>query len=145
RARAPGRSSLPHRVRFFAASDSNLRATEASTSRSITYEASSAEDRAELFQIGTVPCFNPEQRGPRESAMKTGSILIVDDDADVLLTAELVLKKEFRRVATESDPRRLAAALRNEPFDVVLLDINFSPGQTTGQEGVECLRTVERM
>lgn len=77
--------------------------------------------------------------------MKSGSILIVDDDADVLLTAELVLKKEFRRVATERDPRRLAAALRGEPFDVVLLDMNFSPGTTSGQEGVECLRTVEQL
>jgi DNA-binding NtrC family response regulator len=77
--------------------------------------------------------------------MKAGSILIVDDDADVLLTAELVLKKEFRRVATESDPRRLAAALRADRFDVVLLDMNFSPGMTSGQEGVECLRTVEKI
>ena len=77
--------------------------------------------------------------------MKTGRILIVDDDSDVLLSAELVLKKEFRRVATESDPRRLAAALRQEPFDVVLLDMNFSPGTTSGQEGVECLRTVEKL
>ena len=77
--------------------------------------------------------------------MKSGRILIVDDDSDVLLSAELVLKKEFRRVATESDPRRLAAALRGEPFDVVLLDMNFSPGTTSGQEGVECLRTVEKL
>jgi DNA-binding NtrC family response regulator len=77
--------------------------------------------------------------------MKTGSILIVDDDADVLLTAELVLKSEFRRVATESDPQRLATALCGERFDVVLLDMNFSPGMTSGQEGVECLRTVERL
>jgi two-component system, NtrC family, response regulator HydG len=77
--------------------------------------------------------------------MKSGSILIVDDDADVLLTAELVLKKEFRRVATERDPRQLATALRGEPFDVVLLDMNFSPGTTSGQEGVECLRTVEKL
>jgi two-component system response regulator HydG len=77
--------------------------------------------------------------------MKTGSILIVDDDTDVLLTAELVLKKEFRRVATESDPRRLAAALRGGPFDVVLLDMNFSPGTTSGQEGVDCLRTIEKL
>ena len=77
--------------------------------------------------------------------MKSGSILIVDDDDDVLLSAELVLKKEFRRVATERDPRRLAAVLRGEPFDVVLLDMNFSPGTISGQEGVECLRTVEKL
>ncbi|HLF11348.1 MAG TPA: sigma-54 dependent transcriptional regulator [Gammaproteobacteria bacterium] len=78
-------------------------------------------------------------------SVKTGSILIVDDDADVLLTAELVLKSEFRRVATESDPRRLAPRLSAEHFDVVLLDMNFSPGLTSGQEGVECLRTIEKV
>jgi two-component system, NtrC family, response regulator HydG len=77
--------------------------------------------------------------------MKSGSILIVDDDTDVLLTAELVLKKEFNRVVTESDPRRLVAALRREPFDVVLLDMNFSPGSTSGQEGVDCLKTIEKL
>jgi DNA-binding NtrC family response regulator len=77
--------------------------------------------------------------------MSTGSVLIVDDDADVLLTAELVLKKEFRCVVTERDPRKLAAALRGERFDVVLLDMNFSPGMTSGEEGVECLRTVEKI
>jgi len=76
--------------------------------------------------------------------MNEGRILIIDDDKDVLLTAELVLKKEFRRVVAESDPRRLAAALRAETFDVVLLDMNFSPGSTSGQEGVECLRTIEK-
>src|ERR1041384_1893880 len=79
------------------------------------------------------------------TVMNSGSILIIDDDTDVLLSAELVLKKHFRRVATESDPRRLAAALRGERFDVVLLDMNFSPGTTSGQEGVECLRTVEKL
>jgi DNA-binding NtrC family response regulator len=78
-------------------------------------------------------------------AMKTGSILIVDDDADVLLTAELVLKNAFRRVATESDPQRLAARLVAERFDVVLLDMNFSPGTTSGQEGIRCLRTIEKL
>src|SRR5688500_14322479 len=77
--------------------------------------------------------------------MKSGRILIVDDDSDVLLSAELVLKKEFGRVATERDPRRLAAALVRAPFDVVLLDMNFSPGTTSGQEGVDCLRTIEKL
>ena len=74
-----------------------------------------------------------------------GRVLIVDDDPDVLLSAELVLKKEFGRVVTENDPRRLAATLQREAFDVVLLDMNFSPGKTSGLEGVECLRTIEKI
>jgi DNA-binding NtrC family response regulator len=76
--------------------------------------------------------------------MKTGNILVVDDDADILLTAELVLKSEFRSVATESDPRRLPALLERGAFDVVLLDMNYSAGATSGQEGIDWLKVVLR-
>ena len=57
--------------------------------------------------------------------MKKGNILVVDDDADIRLAAELVLKREFRSVATESDPKRLPALLERGAFDVVLLDMNY--------------------
>ena len=77
--------------------------------------------------------------------MQPGSILIVDDDPDVLLTAELVLKREFRSVLTQSDPRRLPALLERDRFDVVVLDMNFSAGVTSGQEGIHWLKTVQRV
>jgi DNA-binding NtrC family response regulator len=76
--------------------------------------------------------------------MKAGSILIVDDDSDVLLAAELVLKSEFRDVVTQSEPRRLPAMLERGRFDVVLLDMNFSAGVTSGQEGIDWLKTIRR-
>jgi two-component system, NtrC family, response regulator HydG len=76
--------------------------------------------------------------------MKTGNILVVDDDADILLTAELVLKSEFRSVVTESDPKRLPALLERGGFDVVLLDMNYSAGATSGQEGIDWLKAVLR-
>jgi DNA-binding NtrC family response regulator len=75
--------------------------------------------------------------------MKAGSILIVDDDPDVLLAAELVLKSGFR-VVTQSEPKRLPAMLERGRFDVVLLDMNFSAGVTSGQEGIEWLKTIQR-
>ena len=77
--------------------------------------------------------------------MRNGNILIVDDDPDVLLTAELVLKSEFRSVLTESDPQRLPALLEDERYDVVVLDMNFSAGVTSGQEGIHWLKTVQRV
>lgn len=72
-----------------------------------------------------------------------GHILIVDDDADVLLAAEIVLKKEFSRVRAESDPTQLGALLQQHEFDVVLLDMNFVMGVTSGQDGLDWLKFIK--
>jgi len=66
----------------------------------------------------------------------------VDDDPDVLIAARLLLKKEFHLVQTETDPSRLPDLLADNSWDVVLLDMNFSPGTNTGQEGMKWLRTI---
>jgi len=78
--------------------------------------------------------------------MKTESceILIVDDDPEVLLAAELVLKKQFQSVATTCDPRAIRQLLGQRSFDVILLDMNFSAGATSGQEGIHWLRSRSR-
>lgn len=77
--------------------------------------------------------------------VQESNVLIVDDDADVLLAAELVLKKHFRRVVTAGDPRRLPELLAGHPFDVVLLDMNFTAGMTHGQEGIDWLNEIQRV
>jgi DNA-binding NtrC family response regulator len=69
----------------------------------------------------------------------TGKILIIDDDVDVLHTARLILKKQFSTVRTESDPGNLYELLQKESFDVIILDMNFTYGQTGGQEGLHWL------
>jgi DNA-binding NtrC family response regulator len=68
-----------------------------------------------------------------------GKILIIDDDVDVLHTARLILKKQFSTVRTESDPGNLYELLQKESFDVIILDMNFTYGQTGGQEGLHWL------
>src|SRR5215831_11830430 len=67
-------------------------------------------------------------------------ILIVDDSFEILLAAELVLKKKFRSVVTTTDPNQLPVLLAGQRFDVVLLDMNFTLGATSGQEGIDWLR-----
>ena len=57
---------------------------------------------------------------------KTLSILVVDDDADVLKAAAMALAGEGARVATQASPEGLIAAARG--CDVVLLDMNFAAG-----------------
>ncbi|RMD97850.1 MAG: sigma-54-dependent Fis family transcriptional regulator, partial [Calditrichaeota bacterium] len=66
---------------------------------------------------------------------KIGKILIVDDDEDVLQAAKLLLKQHFAAVHTEKSPERIPALLKNEDYDVILLDMNFTRNAITGEEG----------
>jgi DNA-binding NtrC family response regulator len=68
-------------------------------------------------------------------AKKTGNILIVDDNEDLLLAARLFLKQHFSVVHTEQNPEKIPSLLNNENYDVVLLDMNFTLDATSGVEG----------
>jgi DNA-binding NtrC family response regulator len=72
-------------------------------------------------------------------------LLIVDDDPDVLLAAEIVLKKHFGSVMTEQEPERIPERLAERSFDVVLLDMNFTAGTTSGREGFNWLDAIQRL
>ena len=69
-------------------------------------------------------------------------LLIVDDDKDVLLASRVVLRSEFEIIRTESDPFKLQQILLKEEFDVILLDMNFSTGSTSGKEGIHWLKEI---
>jgi two-component system, NtrC family, response regulator HydG len=66
---------------------------------------------------------------------KNGRVLVVDDNEDILSAARLLLKPHVALVHTEKDPSRIPALLKNETYDVVLLDMNFAKGDTSGAEG----------
>ena len=71
-----------------------------------------------------------------------GRVLVVDDDHDVLIAARLLLKKQFALVQTETNPENLPDLLGESHWDVILLDMNFSPGTNTGREGMQWLETI---
>jgi len=66
---------------------------------------------------------------------KTGHILIVDDDEDILTASRLLLGREFASISTCSNPQEIPKLLAAHDFDVVLLDMNFGPGESSGREG----------
>jgi DNA-binding NtrC family response regulator len=66
---------------------------------------------------------------------KTGKILVVDDNEDILLAARLLLKQHFALVHTEKDPNQIPSLMRNENYDIILLDMNFTQDVTSGSEG----------
>lgn len=68
-------------------------------------------------------------------------VLILDDDIDVACAAQLLLRRCYRdgKVDTLCDPAGLPALLARAVPDVVLLDLNFQPGQTDGAQGLALL------
>ena len=64
------------------------------------------------------------------------TILMVDDDGAVLDAARIFLKREFGNVITEKNPQRIPEYLRTSDPDVILLDMNYSPGKNDGHEGL---------
>ena len=70
---------------------------------------------------------------------KTGKILVVDDDEDVLQAARLLLKQHTETVQTESNPDKIPTLMAGENFDVILLDMNFTRDVSSGQEGFHWL------
>lgn len=67
--------------------------------------------------------------------VKTGNILIVDDNEDLLQAARLLLKQHFAQVDLEKNPENLPRLLRDTSYDVVLLDMNFTKDVSSGYEG----------
>ncbi len=70
------------------------------------------------------------------------NVLIVDDDELVSLSIKLLLDPHFQKVVSCRTPERIPAMLRSEAIDVLLLDMNFRPGETSGSEGLFWLRKV---
>lgn len=73
-----------------------------------------------------------------------GRILIVDDDEDILLTGEIVLKQKFTNIKTASHPNQVKALASKEPFDVILLDMNYKTGDNSGKEGLEWIEKIDK-
>jgi len=74
-----------------------------------------------------------------------GKILIVDDNKSVLNSLNLFLKHKVEKVITCSNPNQILSFLESEDIDVVLLDMNFSAGLNTGNEGLFWLREIKKV
>ena len=73
---------------------------------------------------------------------RRASILIVDDDSDVLTAARLLLQQHFDRVLTTENPLQIDEFMNNELIDVFLVDMNFAIGRNTGDEGLKLLERI---
>ena len=75
---------------------------------------------------------------------KEGTIVVVDDNRSMLTAVEILLGGIFEKVVTLGSPNRLLSTLREVKADVLLLDMNFSSGINSGNEGLYWLSEVKK-
>jgi DNA-binding NtrC family response regulator len=71
---------------------------------------------------------------------KIGSVLVLDDDVDVLRSAAMALSRDAVSVDLISHPDEFEAMVRKSDYNVLLLDMNFAPGDHSGRAGLDILR-----
>lgn len=70
------------------------------------------------------------------------NILIVDDDEDILSACRVLLKKHFDLVVTCQDPQSIPSLMAEREFHAIMLDMNFRPGDNSGEEGLRWLNRI---
>lgn len=78
-------------------------------------------------------------------SLKKSSILVIDDDTDVLTAVRLLLRTEVKEVITEKNPEQTPFLLSKYSFDLVLLDMNFNASINTGNEGIYWLKRIKTL
>ncbi len=77
--------------------------------------------------------------------MIKGKILVVDDNKSALSALRLLLQFEFEIVNTLNSPNQITSELGKTEYDVILLDMNFSAGLNTGNEGLYWLGEIKNI
>jgi DNA-binding NtrC family response regulator len=81
----------------------------------------------------------------KSSDSRTPSILIADDQADVLEALRFLVKGEGYRSEAATSPAAVIDALESRDFDVVLMDLNYARDTTSGQEGLDLLSRIHAL
>lgn len=73
------------------------------------------------------------------------TILIIDDQEEILIAGKLLLKRQFETILTCSDPKKIPQLISENEIDVVLMDMNFRTGYEDGKEGIFWLKEIKKM
>ncbi|KAA2219604.1 MULTISPECIES: sigma-54-dependent transcriptional regulator [Maribacter] len=76
--------------------------------------------------------------------MVDAKILVIDDNKSVLSALEILLQFEYKSVQTISNPNQITSFPNFNSLDIILLDMNFSAGVNTGNEGLYWLREIKK-
>ena len=73
-----------------------------------------------------------------------GTILVVDDNEAILTALKYCLAGTFEKVITRTSPDTVISLLGQEQVDIILLDMNFTLGLNSGQDGLVWLQAIHK-
>ena len=73
-----------------------------------------------------------------------GTILVIDDNEAILTALKYCLSGTFEQVKTLTSPETVISLLGQEPVDIILLDMNFTLGVNSGQDGLLWLQAIRK-
>jgi DNA-binding NtrC family response regulator len=76
--------------------------------------------------------------------MIKAKVLIIDDNKNILKALEILLQFEFEKIETISNPNQITSYPNLQQIDLILLDMNFSAGINTGNEGLFWLKKLKQ-
>ncbi|WP_299102896.1 sigma-54 dependent transcriptional regulator [uncultured Winogradskyella sp.] len=76
--------------------------------------------------------------------LKNATILVIDDDVDVLTALRLLLKPLVKEVVTEKNPSNITSQIERTTYDIIILDMNFNGLVNTGNEGIFWLNKIKK-
>jgi len=74
---------------------------------------------------------------------KAPRVLVADDQPDIREALRLLFKGEGFESEAVSSPRAVVALLEKQPFDVLLMDLNYARDTTSGHEGLDLLARIQ--
>ena len=77
------------------------------------------------------------------TTVETSRILVADDQPDLVDALRLLLKPEGIAIDAVHSPDAALAAVRSNPFDLVLMDLNYTGDTTSGREGIDLLEHLQ--
>ncbi len=78
----------------------------------------------------------------KKAKHKSASLLLVDDNAELLSGLKLFLNPWFDSIDVTRNPNLIPSKIQNSRYDVILLDMNFTAGTASGNEGIYWLRQI---
>ena len=88
-------------------------------------------------------CVTKEALGSQQQEAVKLRILVGDDQLDVLEALRLLLKGAGYQSVLVDSPQAVLRAARAEPFDLILMDLNYARDTTSGAEGLDLLSSLE--
>ena len=86
----------------------------------------------------------PLKKYEKELIMIDAKVLVIDDNKSVLSALEILLQFEYKQVKTLFNPNQISSYPKLEEIDIILLDMNFSAGVNTGNEGLFWLKEIKK-